>query len=681
LVILIRPNEEGSQFIGIGVFGISLGITKALSEMKRKEPPRQKEEHRKGMRADEDQEILHEMKNKYPEKFVSQERVFARINRGDRIFIGTGCGEPQYLVSALVNYVGKNPKAFFDTEVIHVWTMGIAPYTHETFKSNFRQNSFFIGNEPVREAIKSGMADYTPIFLSQVPELFHRKMVPIDVALIQTSPPDRHGYMSLGVSVDITKAAAENAVVVIAQVNSHMPRVHGDTFIHIEEIDCIIPYDEPLLEYEPQVPDEVAQKIGKHVAELIEDGDTIQVGYGSLPNAILSNFRNKKHLGVHTELLTDGIVELMKADVIDNSRKDLHRGKTIATFCMARKETYDYIHDHPAIEFKPIDYTNNPLVIAANRHMVAINSALQMDLTGQVTAESIGRRFYSGIGGQADFMRGAVLSPGGKTILTLQSTADGGKISRIVPSLEEGAGTTLIRGDIHYVITEWGIAYLHGKNIRERAMDLIAIAHPKFRPWLIEEAKRLNLIYPDQAFIPGARGEYPETLETYRTTETGLEILLRPVRINDEPLLKDFFYSLSDTSLHRRFISERKDMPHERLQDFVIIDYTREMVILAVLKKGEKEEVLGMGQYGIDEATHSAEVAFAVQDEYQNKGVGTEILSYLTYLARRQGLLGFTAEVLMENQAMLHLFEKMGFDIEKRRTTGVYEMKMAFRGA
>lgn len=633
------------------------------------------------MGVEEKSKVLEEMREKYPEKFISEEKVFSRINRGDRIFIGTGCGEPQYLVHALVNYVEKHPKAFFDAEVLHVWTMGVAPYANETYKSNFRQNSFFIGNNTVREAINNGIADYTPIFLSQVPGLFDRKLVPIDVALVQASLPDHHGYMSLGVSVDITKAATENAALVIAQVNAYMPKVHGDTFIHLENVDFVISCDEPLLEYETQVPDEIAQGIGKYVSQLIEDGDTIQVGYGSLPNAILSNLSSKKHLGVHTELLTDGIVELMKTGVIDNSQKEIHRGKAIATFCMGKKGTYDYIHDHPGIEFSPIDYTNDPMVIARNKHMTAINSILQIDLTGQATAESIGWRFYSGIGGQADFMRGAVMAPGGKTILTLQSTAEDGKISRIVPSLDVGAGVTLTRGDVHYVVTEWGIAYLHGKNIRERAMDLIAVAHPKFRPWLIEEAKRLGLIYRDQAFIPGKRGEYPEILETYRTTEEGLEILLRPVKMNDEPLLKDFFYSLSDTSLHRRFISERKDMPHEWLQSFVVIDYTREMVILAVLKKGEKEEVIGMGQYGIDEGTRTAEVAFAVRDEYQNKRVGLEILKYLTFLAKRQGLLGFTAEVLMENQPMLHLFEKMGFDIEKRRTTGVYELKMGFRGA
>jgi ribosomal protein S18 acetylase RimI-like enzyme len=311
--------------------------------------------------------------------------------------------------------------------------------------------------------------------------------------------------------------------------------------------------------------------------------------------------------------------------------------------------------------------------------MAAINTALEIDLTGQATAESIGKLFYSGIGGQADFMRGAVLSPRGKTILAIPSTAEKGTISRIVPFLKEGAGVTLHRGDVHYVVTEYGIAYLQGKNIRERAMELISIAHPKFRPWLIEEAKIQNLIFKDQAFISGESGEYPEHLETHRTTQSGLEVFLRPVKISDEPLLKEFFYALSDNSLFRRFISVRKDMPHERLQEFVVIDYTRQTVILAIMQRGEKEEVVGVGQYAMDETNYTAEVGFAVRDDYQNKGIGSELLSYLTLLAKKEGLLGFFAEVLVENRAMLHLFNKMGFDIEKRREEGVYELKIMFR--
>lgn len=621
---------------------------------------------------------LDRLKREYPEKFAAESTIFGNIHPGDRIFISTGCGEPQYLVQAMIDYVESNPKAFFDAEILQVWTLGVAPYTQAKFRHNFRHNSFFIGNN-TREAINKGMADYTPIFLSEVPRLFEQGYIPVDIALVQVSLPDEHGFVSLGVSVDIVKSAVENARVVIAQINENMPRVHGDGFLNISEIDFTVHHNEDILEYISEPSSETMQKIGGYVAQIVENGDTIQVGYGSIPNAVLASLSGKRHLGVHTELISDGVVELIEKGVVDNSKKTINHGKSVASFCMGRKFTYEYIHDNPAIEFRTISYTNNPLNIAQHRNMVAINSALEIDLTGQATAESIGKTFYSGIGGQADFMRGAVLAPGGKTILAIQSTAEDGETSRIVPFLKEGAGATLNRGDIHYVITEYGIAYLHAKNIRERAMELIAIAHPKFRLWLMEEAKKLNLIYRDQAFIPGKRGEYPEHLETFRTTRAGLTVRLRPVRISDEPLLKDLFYSLSDRSMYRRFISPRKDMPHERLQEFVVVDYTKHVAILAVLKQAEKESVVGMGEYRVEEGTHTADVAFVVRDEYQGKGVGTELLDYLIYLAKRQGLLGFTAEVLMENQTMLRLFEKAGFDIEKRGSEGVYELKMKFR--
>jgi len=621
--------------------------------------------------------IYDEIKDTYLEKFLPEDEIFTHIYRGNRIFIGTGCGEPQYLVNALINYVKSRPKAFFGVEVFHVWTLGVAPYTDEKFKDNFRHNSFFIGNN-TRDVVNKGLADYTPIFLSEVPDLLYKGYIPVDVAFIQTSPPDRNGYMSLGVSVDITKAAAEVAPLVIAQVNSNMPRVHGDGFIHIKDVNFIIQYDEPILEYKAEAEDEVSQKIAYYVNQLVQDGDTIQTGYGKMPNAILAKLSNKKHLGVHTELLCDSIVELMKKGVIDNSKKSINRGKTVAAFCMGRKETYDYIHDNPVIEFRTIDYTNNPLIIAQHKHMTAINTALEIDLTGQTTAESIGKVFYSGIGGQADFMRGAALSPNGKTILAIQSTAKNGTVSRIVPFLKEGAGVTLNRGDLHYVVTEYGIAYLHGKSIRERAMELISIAHPNFRAWLIEEAKNQSLIYKDQIFITGKKGEYPEELETYRTTKTGFEIFLRPVKLSDEPLLKDFFYSLSDNSLYRRFVSMRTYIPHEELGKYVAIDYTKEMIILATIKGKGKEKVVGIGQYYVNENENLAEVAFLVRDDYQNLGIGSELLSYIINLLQKKGLFGFTAEVLVGNRPMLRLFEKTGFKIEKKVGEGVYELKALF---
>ncbi|TRZ67352.1 MAG: GNAT family N-acetyltransferase [Methanothrix sp.] len=620
-----------------------------------------------------------DVKKVWPGKFSSESRIFGNIHPGDRIFVGTGCGEPQYLLRSLVDYVRKDPKAIFETELINIWTLGIAPYADETLQQNFRLDSFFVGDS-IRNAVNRGAADYTPMFFSEVPDLFYREITPIDVALIQTSPPDEHGYMSLGISVDIVKAAIEKASLIIAQVNSFMPRIHGDGFINVEEVDFLVPHDEPLIEYDPEPISDTAQKIAGYVARIVEDGSTIQVGHGYAPNALLTHLHNKKHLGVHTELLTDGVVELMKSGVVDNSRKPIDRGKTVASFCMGRKETYDYLHDNPSVEFKTINYTNNPLIISKLKGMTAINSAMEVDLTGQATAESLGETFYSGIGGEADFMRGSVLAPGGKSILVLPSTALGGKVSRIVPTFLPGTGVTLTRGDVHYVVTEYGIAYLHGKNIRERAMDLIFIAHPDFRPWLVSEAKRLGLIYKDQAFIPGKGGEYPDLLETHRTTYLGLEIFLRPVKISDEPLLKDFFYSLSDESMYSRFISARRNVPHKVRQGFVVIDYTRDMVILAAIEDRETgiEEIVSVGQYSPNRDMYMAEVALVTRDDCQGKGIGRELLSYLTYLAKRQGLLGFTAEVLADNRSMLRLFNKMGFDTEKRREDGVYELRMGF---
>ncbi len=427
---------------------------------------------------------LEHFQSRYPEKFVSAEEAFGHIHTADRLFIGPSCGEPQYLVRALIDFVTAHPKAFFDTEVLQSWTVGEAPYTIPKLKANFRANALFIGNNN-REAVNRTFADYTPVHLSQVCRLIQRRLIPIDVALIQTSPPDAHGFMSLGINLDITKEVVASAPLVIAQINPRMPRVHGDTFIPIEAVHYLIPYEEPLLEFKTTVPDDIADRIGKYVASLIEDGDTIQVGYGSIPNALLANLGEKQHLAVHTELLTDGLVDLMRGGAVDNSRKTLDRGKTVATFCMGSRETYEYLHDNPAIAFRTIDYTNDPLVIARQTGMAAVNSILSIDLTGQATAESLGKTFFNGIGGAVDFNRGATLAPKGKSILTLRSTTADNSSSRIVPFLAEGAGVTLNRADVHYVVTEYGIAYLHGKSIRERTMELIAIAHPNLALWYL----------------------------------------------------------------------------------------------------------------------------------------------------------------------------------------------------
>jgi acyl-CoA hydrolase len=623
------------------------------------------------------QKIKERTREKWPNKFSTEEKIFSHIRRGDRLFIGTGCGQPQYLIRALREHVKNHPKAFFDTEVLQVWTLGIAPYLETAFKHNFRLNSFFIGND-IRDLVNKGAVDYTPVFLSQVPEMFRRKVIPIDVALVQTSLPDKHGHLSLGINVEIVKAAVESADMIIVQINANMPRIYGQTFIHLDDVDFAVFHDEPLLEYLAESVDEVSKKIGRNVAHLINDGDTIQVGYGRLRNGILSQLGDKKHLGVHTEILSDGFVDLMKRGVVDNSRKTVDRGKTVASFCMGRESTYTYLHENPKIEFRSADYTNDPLTLSKLRNLCAINMVLQIDLTGQATSESMGTTHYSGIGGQADFMRGVMLAPGGKSILVLKSTTKSGSVSRIVPMLTEGSGVTLTRGDINYVVTEYGIAYLHGKNLRERSMSLIAIAHPEFRSWLVKEAKRLRYIYQDQEFIPGKAGEYPEHLETYRTTRKGLNIFLRPVRISDEPLLKDFFYALSDKSMYRRFFSARLDMHHEALQKFVVIDYTGEMGILAVIDGSGGEMVIGYGQYIIDPDTHTAEISFAVRDAFHRKGVAWEIVSYLTILAKQQGLTGLTASVLESNGPALALMDKIAGEVRKTFKDGAYDFHVSF---
>lgn len=620
---------------------------------------------------------MEKLAGEYPGKFVPVNDAFSAIQRGDRLFIGTGCGEPQHLVNALVDYVEKERGNVIGTEILHVWTLGVAPYTNPRLERSFRYNSFFIG-ESTRAAVNSGHADYTPMHLSQVPELFRKGIISVDVALVQTSTPDSQGNMSLGISVDITRSAVESARVKICQVNRNMPFVHGDTVINIRDVDFVVPFDEPLLEYHPTVPDELAEKIGKKVARIVEDGDTIQVGYGSVPNAILSNLKAKSRLGVHTELLTQGIVDLMKQGVIDNTRKSRDPGKTVASFCMAEAETYEYLRDNPAFEFKPIDYTNDPLVIADQRNITAINSALAVDLTGQATAETIGDSLYSGIGGLADFMRGAVLAPGGNNILALSSTTSDGKRSRIVPRMEEGAKITLTSGDIRYVVTEYGTAYLLGKSVRERAMDLISIAHPDFRPWLIEEARRLHFIYEDQAYVPGEEGEYPEQYERFRKTKSELEIMLRPVKISDEPLLKDFFYSLSDKSNYKRFLTLVPYMPHEMLQHLSAINYVQEMVLLAVVEEDGKNTVVGVTQYAVPDDRNMAEFAIAVRDDYQKMGVGLELLRYLAEVAKGEGLRGFYGDFLAENLAVEKLLERSGLELHRKIVYGLSHFELLF---
>ena len=425
----------------------------------------------------------------YQAKLTDDAAAVAHIQSGQRVYIGGGAGVPRALTEAL----GQRQDDLRDVELTHILTFAEAPYAQPGREEMFRVNALFIGAN-VRQAVNEGRADFTPVFLSEIPALFRQEILPLDVALISLSPPDEHGFCSFGVEVGVTKPAAENARLIIAEINRQMPRCLGDSFIHVNRLDHIVPVDYPL----PLAPQggssDVHLQIGQYVAEMIPDGATLQMGIGNIPDAVLKSLTHHKDLGVHTEMFSDGVIDLVDQGIISCSRKTFHPGKIVAGFLFGSERLYDFVHNNPLIEMHPIDYVNDPFNIARNNNMVAINSAMQIDLTGQVCADSIGSRFYSGVGGQVDFIRGAARSPGGLPIIACQSTAQNGKVSRIVPTLYEGSGVVTSRNDVHYVVTEYGVASLHGRTIRERVKALIHIAHPQFRDELQHGAEKLGYL-------------------------------------------------------------------------------------------------------------------------------------------------------------------------------------------
>lgn len=418
-------------------------------------------------------------------KFITAEQAVQKIKNGDRVTIGLGCGE----AGALTREFGKRIPELKDVETVQMLPLGDAPYCAPEAYGHVRHNSVFVSGKD-RKAIAEGRADFTPRYFSRIPSLFTGGILPVDVALVQVSRPDKHGYVSFGISVDYTLAMAKNAKVKIAQINNNMPRTHGDCFMHIDEFDWLVEEDTPILELNATPPTAAEKKIGEYCAGVIEDGATLQLGIGSLPDAVLHNLASKKNLGIHTEMFSDGVMKLVRDGIIDNSKKTLHPGKMVATFLMGSREFYDFVDDNPSIQMAPVDYTNNPYVIAQNDNLISINSCVQIDLMGQVSSESIGLTQISAVGGQVDFVRGANMSKGGISIIAMPSTAKADTISKIVPLLDAGATVTTSRTDVALIVTEYGIADLRGKSLRQRGRDLIEIAHPKFRDALREEWER-----------------------------------------------------------------------------------------------------------------------------------------------------------------------------------------------
>lgn len=612
----------------------------------------------------------------YKSKLVTAKQAISHIKPGDRIFIGSGCGSPQDLVAHLVD----EDNDIVDAEIYHMLTQGEAPYIQEQYSRKFRTCSFFLAAN-VREAINSGRGDYVPIFLSEIPSLFKSGKLPIDVALIQTTPPDRNGNLNLGISVDIVKSAVENSLTIIAEVNEKMPRTFGDSFIPLDMVDAVVESKRDILEYSLPTPDAIIDAIGRNIATLIEDGSTLEVGFGNIPQAVLHYLEGKKDIGIHTEMFNDAIIPLIEKGVINGSRKTINRGKIVASFCLGTRKLYDFIHENSIFEFRPTEYVNDPYVISQHNKMVAVNVAIEVDMTGQVCSDSIGFDFYSGVGGQVDFNRGAVRAKEGKAIIALPSTTKDGKKSRIVPSLTDGAGVVLSRADVHYVVTEYGIADLFGKNIRERVQTLAEIAHPDFRNDILKEAKSRRYIYAHQKELPTAGATYPREYETTRILNDGSALFVRPVKPSDDKALRDMFYALSEKSIAFRFFQAIKAFPLKFIQDFTAIDFSKDMAVAAFVQDMGGEQIVGVAHYYNNPATKRAEVSFLVRDDWQSKGIGTDLLEILTDVARKRGILGFEARVIVQNQLMMSVFYNSGFKVTTTREDDVFLLKYDFKNA
>jgi len=610
---------------------------------------------------------------KYRDMLATPAAAVANIRPGQRIFIGTGCAQPLELVRALT----ARAVELADIEILHLLTFGDAPYAFKELAANFSVNSFFIA-ENVRDIIQKGLGDYTPIMLSDIPRLFSSGQLPLDAALIHVSPPDVRGMCSLGISVDIVKSAAQNASLVIAQVNPRMPRTLGDGFLHVNDMDVLVPVDVPLPEVKPTETTEVTRRIGEHVASLVEDGSTVELGIGKIPHAVLEFLKSKKDLGIHTEMFTDALLDMIASGAITGARKSLDRGKIVASFCLGTRKLYDFIDNNPLFSFRPTEYVNDPYLISQQNKMVAINVALEVDLTGQVCADSLGTKFFSGIGGQVDFNRGAARAPNGRPIIALPSTAKNGAVSRIVSRLSPGAGVVTTRGDVHYVVTEYGVAYLHGKTVQERALALISIAHPDFREQLVRDAIEYKYLRQDMTELTGKIRLGPPELRSTHLLDDGTQIGFRSIRATDEPALKDLFYALSQETIYYRFMRNLKQIPHKQIQDFVYIDHRNEVAIVATLPEAHGEDIIAVGRYYLDPASNRAEVAFVVRDAWQSRGIGTALLRVLIQTAKRNGIAGFTAEVLRANKAMQAVFQKSGCKVASHLAGEVYSFRLDF---
>lgn len=585
---------------------------------------------------------------------VTAEEAIASIKNGSRIFIGSGCGEPQHLIHTLAN----NHK-LYDIMVFQMLAHTLADYLNDdTFLQRFSVKLFFVPIK-MQQAAFEGKVDYIPTYLSQLPQLFRNKQIVIDTVLIQISPPDTFGISSLGVSVDVTLEAVKSAKTVIAQINPRMPRTHGDGFLHINDIDYLVPFEEELIFIDQEtVEEKTASRIAQYVKELVDDGSTLQVGYGHMPYALLQYFDDKNDLGIHTHMISDAFIPLIKQGIITNKYKNFMTDRAVATFCMGSRIAYDYIDNNIQFYFGTADWVNTPSIIGKNDNFISISSALEVDLTGQVCSDSVGRQFFSGTGDQSNFIRGATLSKGGLSIIALPSTAKGGEVSRIVANLSAGAGVATLRADVNFVVTEYGIAQLKGKSISQRVIELCQIAHPDFRESLIEAAKKNHYIFPDQ--LPPLAEDliFIEEYKSRINLKKGKTMSVRPLLPSDEIAYRNFFYSLKEETVFLRFFHSVTIFSREMAQDhWANMDYRKNISLIGIVQNRGNKEIVAIGTYAaIDDKW--AEVAFVVREDFQNQGIASYIFKELERVASANGFEGFFATTLPENKSMVNLARK-----------------------
>ncbi len=600
----------------------------------------------------------------WADNYIEKKRTVAdaikNIRPGQRVFVGSACGEPQ----ALVRGLSEAANSLTGLEIVRMMsqeTTSLTAIANRTKDLSLNIRSIYLGSAST-EQIARNMRFITPMNMSDVPGLFTTKKLPINVALIQTTPPDDFGWMSLGISVDVTIAAALSADFVIAQVNTRMPRVLGQSFIHVNDVDIIVEQEEDLLAISTGSQSDAATRIGQHIARLIEDGATLQIGLDAASQATVQGLSEKNDLGIHSQYLTEDIMHLYSKGIVNNRKKGFNEGKMVASAAIGTSNLYEFLHDNPAVEFHPSNYVNDPFIISRHNRMVSMNVAHTMDITGQLATEASAHTFYAGVSGIPDFVRGARRSLGGKSIIMLVSTSPDNKHSNIVPLLSDKI-VTVPRGDIHYVVTEFGAVNLFGKSLQERAVGMISIAHPDYREELFDAAKKLGVIGPERTLGEAVRGIYPVKLE--QTFEIdGEMITIRPAKPVDERRIQEHFYSLSKEDIFSRFFHEKTAFGRSEVESKSQTDYVKDLALVAIVGEFGFSRVVALGESMLLSHNNIAEVAFSVNREYQGKGLGRRILRKLADSARENGVAGLMAYTSPNNRGMIGLFKTLPYKVK-----------------